>query len=569
MKYRFTVLLVLLGSFLASQGQGGYQIQYDSYNNNVKSTRGALVIRVQDNVVFLSQEAAPIQVMLDYNRKEQVTMLKFGDSLYKSIESFSSLPQPRQEASTENILGFPTKKAVFSAFSNTIETWYTTASASGPSSASASGLASLPAAAPAAYIPDTRALVLKQVINGNRMLLATKIEKLKNPVSRPYPYTLARTITAAEMEALKIRSRYEVLPVFQDERINFENLESPKSRAELKPGVTYRFSSGSVILKKVNISKWKGKDVSVYARLTSRSDGDAYDRTGLIFMIPESPGRLSLLDGMLSGADTMPSFTDKRGHVYKGMVATGNFLPAVEWMRFFTPFGVGHFNNKRVIAGYDWENKAYYKQDITDLFPSDADEVWVGAYIGNYDRGGHIVNLELDIYPGQDSGARNYIQPVFNTLNILEMSGQTYSRLFATDTLRVTFTLPASLKDPYLVFTTTGHGGWGGGDEFVPRLNKVLVNGQSFFEVVPWRTDCASYRNYNPASGNFGNGLSSSDLSRSNWCPGTITYPYRIPLHRLPPGEHEIQVVIPQGPDEGNSFSYWQVSGVVTGQWKP
>ena len=83
---------------------------------------------------------------------------------------------------------------------------------------------------------------------------------------------------------------------------------------------------------------------------------------------------------------------------------------------------------------------------------------------------------------------------------------------------------------------------------------------------VPWRTDCATYRLSNPASGNFSNGLSSSDLSRSNWCPATITPPKFIPLDHLNPGNHTIQVVIDQGEDEGSSFNHWSVTGVLTGQ---
>lgn len=59
---------------------------------------------------------------------------------------------------------------------------------------------------------------------------------------------------------------------------------------------------------------------------------------------------------------------------------------------------------------------------------------------------------------------------------------------------------------------------------------------------VPWRDDCGTYRNWNPCSGNFSNGLSSSDLSRSNWCPGTVTNPEYIYLGDLEAGEHSITV---------------------------
>ena len=57
-----------------------------------------------------------------------------------------------------------------------------------------------------------------------------------------------------------------------------------------------------------------------------------------------------------------------------------------------------------------------------------------------------------------------------------------------------------------------------------------------------------------------------SDLSRSNWCPATVTPPYFIPL-QLNPGEHTIQVVIDQGDDEGSSFNHWGVTGILTGEF--
>lgn len=75
--------------------------------------------------------------------------------------------------------------------------------------------------------------------------------------------------------------------------------------------------------------------------------------------------------------------------------------------------------------------------------------------------------------------------------------------------------------------------------------------------------DCATFRDQNPVSGNFWNGVSSSDYSRSGWCPGTATNPVYFDLNDLKPGTHTLRVAIPQGKDEGGSFSHWMVSGVV------
>jgi hypothetical protein len=225
---------------------------------------------------------------------------------------------------------------------------------------------------------------------------------------------------------------------------------------------------------------------------------------------------------------------------------------------------VGYFNKKRIIAGYDWSDSVVYKQDVTSLIPSDEKEMMIGVYIGNYDKGGHKVSLELDFYPEAEMPeTKKIIQPLFNTVNIMEAEGQNYGKLFQTDSLKVDFEIADSLDNLQLLFTTTGHGGWENGDEFNPKLNQLFIDGKEEFHITPWRTDCGTYRLLNPASGNFPDGLSSSDLSRSNWCPGILTPPYFIPLKKLTKGKHTIQVVINQGKNEGQSFSHWCVSGVL------
>lgn len=78
--------------------------------------------------------------------------------------------------------------------------------------------------------------------------------------------------------------------------------------------------------------------------------------------------------------------------------------------------------------------------------------------------------------------------------------------------------------------------------------------------------DCAWFRRFNPASGNFWNGVASSDLSRSGWCPGFAVEPVFIPFPDLAPGRHRIQVSIPMGAPEGDSFSAWNISGVLIGE---
>ena len=263
----------------------------------------------------------------------------------------------------------------------------------------------------------------------------------------------------------------------------------------------------------------------------------------------------------------MPVYENGNGKKYYGVVATPDFSPALELMRFFTPFGIGQYNYLK-LKDKDWHNDVFYRQDITAFSQQlDGKDVYIGVFIGNYDKGGHIIDLNITIHDGGEaSRIPTKVIPLFNTLNIMEMAGQDYGTMFDSDNgLIVNFELTDTVRNTSLRYITTGHGGWGNGDEFVPKVNTIEVDGKEVWKTIPWKEDCGSYRLYNPASGNFGDGLSSSDFSRSNWCPGTVTNPFLIPLGDILPGKHTLKVKIPQGTPEGSSFSSWNVSGVLTG----
>jgi len=210
-----------------------------------------------------------------------------------------------------------------------------------------------------------------------------------------------------------------------------------------------------------------------------------------------------------------------------------------------------------------------YRQDISELTAAiNNKEVYIGTFIGNYDKGGHKVSVNLTIHPEENGASKaSNVVSIFNTTNVMEMAGQEYGTMFNSDKgLVVNFKLDKNLRNVRLRDISTGHGGWENGDEFVPKKNTILLNEKEVFHFTPWREDCGSYRLYNPTSGNFPNGLSSSDYSRSNWCPGMVTNPVYIDLGNLKAGNHTIQVKIPQGTNEGSSFSAWNVSGVLIGE---
>ena len=495
--------------------------------------------------ITLKKANFPIeQTYVDFQFKTTSQLAEFKNK--SAILSVDSLALGKQKFTitdqTKKILGYTCKKATTSINSNSIELWFTT-------DLNLKG-------APTALGQDL-GLVLEMVRNGNTKTTASKIEILKNtPALLDLPNPLPKKVDQLTYKDLLWKSRFTTIPVFEKEIINF--MDNPKSNDSI-----LKFASGTIILKKVKFPKIN-KGSNIFIDVTEQSNGDAYDRTGSVFLIPTDQS-ISFLDGLQKGAKSLPVYENGNGEKYQGVVRTENYAPLLELMRFFTPFGVKHFNNLE-LKNKVWQDSVYYRQDISELTVAlDEKEVWIGMNIGNYDNGGHKVSLNITIHPGYAAKSEDkWLLPLFNTNNVMEMAGQQYATMFNTEKgLELTFEVPASDKNYRLRYITTGHGGWGNGDEFVPKRNTILVDGKEIFAFVPWRTDCGSYRLSNPASGNFNDGLSSSDLSRSNWCPGTVTPPVYIELGKLSAGKHSMQIKIPQGAPEGTSFSSWNVSGVL------
>lgn len=497
------------------------------------------------------------QQYLDYPEKASLQVLTLDDGgVYTLKKPFSVYAEATLLPDTATILGYPCKKAQLIVRSNTIEVWYTNALAVKGS--------------PSISIAPDLGLILKMVRNGNSETFAREISF--KPVSDKdlnWPANTGEIVDEPAYQARIIESRYKTINIFDNEQLSFGNTITNPDGEQLNK--TYHYSGGTVVLKKVTLPKAK-RGQNLFIELTQRSNGDAYDRTGSVFIVPTDKQR-SFLEGLQAGVKTLPNFTASNGKVYQGVVATDNFLPPLELMRSFTPFGVGHYNKQSQIKGYNWADSVVYKQDISELLPRLEGDVWIGVFIGNYDKGGHKMSLSFKYYPGFDGDrpgmeSKTWISPIFNTTNVMEMAGQEYGTMFEKDSLTVTVDIPEGLSNLKLRYITTGHGGWGGGDEFNPKLNEIFVDGKRVYHFIPWRTDCAVYRMSNPSSGNFGSGLSSSDLSRSNWCPGTLTLPVDIPLDDLKPGKHTFNVAIPQGKPEGGSFSAWNVSGTLIGDRK-
>ncbi len=479
------------------------------------------------------------KTFINYADMKEYRWAKLPDGKTIFAENPFSFGTALKEIKKEKYLGLECTVMRTSINSNTIDIWYTT---------------EIPfrgTPQPGVGVPD--GLVLRVVRNGDQVQEAVAVTPLKQ-AGNVFPESLGEKMDAANYQYTINQSGVITVPVFDQARINFDGAKIPES---LTGGEIYNVGGGTIILKKVKLPE-KVSDRNVFVEVVQYSDGDAYDRTGSIFMIPTDK-KQSFIDA-IRDLKSVPGFRSGNTE-YHGLVSTPEYDVPLELMRFFTGFGVRAYNRNKV-PGQQWVDSVLYKTEVTNVADRLVNEAWIGAYIGNWDSKGHRVSLKLKYYPGGND--RTYkTMPLFNTVNYLEQAGQPYPIFMLNDSLKVKFTLKEPVKNAILYYTTTGHGGWGNGDEFNQKPNTIYLDGKKVITFIPWRDDCGTYRNWNPCSGNFSNGLSSSDLSRSNWCPATVTNPEYIYLGDLAAGEHTMEVKIPQGAPEGGSNSYWCISGTL------
>lgn len=549
----FLILFITVPIFLYAQT--GYVI-YKNIENG-KPSKWSTVVIYKNGLAQLNPESkANEKNYVDYTGKQTIQIVKQKDGNYLGIKKpFDNTIAIQYETTDANILGYPVKKATYVINSNKIEVFY-------------NENIKIKATPSFRHLPQL-GTVLKVITNGNRVMEAVELKegKYKNDIVL-LPQNIQYVQSDAKFMKAVIESRYTTLNIFNNDTIHFTD-KYPKVFPSQKNQL-YHYSNGNILLKKIQIPELKDDD-AVYITVTQKSNGDAYDRTGVVFAIPVNEGEALIKAFQKNDLKILPAYKANNGKEYRAMIDNDKFNVPYELMRFFTPFGVGAYNDRSKIEGYNWPDSASYTQDITDLKKAlSGKEMYVMMSINNYDGGGHVASLDLKIFPDSENknavaGNSNFHKMLFNTTNIAESMGQGLGDMFDKDSLKVNFILSKPLNNAFLRYISTGWGGWGNGDEFLPKINDIFLNEKKIFSFVPWRSDCVNYRNLNPVSGNFSNGLSSSDLSRSNWCPGTTTNPIYIPLGNLQPGSYTLKVAIPIGEPEGSSYSGWNVSGLLLG----
>ncbi|MDY5240022.1 PNGase F N-terminal domain-containing protein [Bacteroides helcogenes] len=349
-----------------------------------------------------------------------------------------------------------------------------------------------------------------------------------------------------------------------------------------------RLVNGRIILKKIHIPVYK-RNVRVTATVTVESNGDRWDKTGSCFVLPRESA-VNLLN-IAQGEKRFPAIDSTKLENLKGIIAGDDYLPTLEIMRFMTPFGVGFYSKpdnelsstRKPVYIDHWEDNVSWTQDVTDRYSALEGDVYVGVYIDSWTAEGYLVSLELKVKESdipEDKLRQTHVLPLVNTV---PYQGQNIPDIFARKAVEVPFHLPASARNVRLKYITTGHGGHSGGDEFTQQRNLVKVDGETVLDFIPWRTDCASFRRFNPGSGvwlekrmasfigkegyemkEIEEPVASSDFSRSNWCPGTDVWPEEVNLSNLVSGSHILSISVPDAqPADGDKMNHWLISAYL------
>ncbi len=377
------------------------------------------------------------------------------------------------------------------------------------------------------------------------------------------------------------------IPVFQNTPVLFNPADYPDGLVE-KEGLIY-LGNGRIVLKKVRVPQFKNY-TEVEIAVTLVSNGDPWDKSGSCFVIPKS-SKITMMD-IAADKASYPQQDTLKYEQLTGIVNGEDYIPTVELMRFMTPFGVGHFSNnedsvskkRRPVYVDGWAENVVWKQEISDLLPLLEDETYIGVYIDTWTKEGYRVDVQLSFTESSlrgDKKPRLHVEPLINTHYYV---GQRHPDIFSRRDVEVPFTVPEKAKNIRLKYITSGHGGHSGGDEFRPQRNILKIDGSEVLNFLPWRTDCASFRRFNPTSGvwlqkrtmahisdegkraekEIEEPLASSDLSRSNWCPGSDVSPVEVKLPDLATGHHTLTISIPESTSiSENKLNHWIVSAYL------
>lgn len=363
--------------------------------------------------------------------------------------------------------------------------------------------------------------------------------------------------------------------VFKNQPVNYEG--APGADQEV-----VRLQKGRLVYKKLEVPNFpEGTDVKV--RLSLRSDGDRWDKTGSCFVVAD-PDLISILD-VAEGNKKFP-LSSGIDEAFLGVRKTNDYAPVIELMRFITPFGVGHYSkeensHRKPVYIPKWEKEVVWEADISELLTLVTKHFYIGVWIDSWTKEGY--NIDLSLHYSNRPDQLVHVKSLLNTISYV--NGQALPEFFADGILEQGFSFDKAVRNVQLHYITSGHGGHSGGDEFSKRTNRLTIDERVVLDFIPWRDDCASFRRFNPSSGvwlkkdsasyidfeakkyrvkEIEERIASSDLSRSNWCPGSIVEPVIVNLGDMKAGDHKMTLEIDASPAEKNKYNHWLVSAYLT-----
>jgi len=354
MRFLFSIILIFSIFWIENSTAQTYKITYQrSYNGNVIENQDNTIVFANSDFTYITSEQ--IQKRAKDFPFEETFVDRKKENTYRQIASVDALQSfafldtmsLKKQSFTfydeqKTILGYTCKKARTIINSNTIDIWFTEA---------------LKVKGSPMVLGQNLGLVLEINRNGNSITQATKIENIntKKKLLQIKDFSKIKTIDNLTYRDLLWKSRFTTLAVFEDEIINFSD-ESKSNDSIL------RFANGTIILKKIKFPEIP-QGSQIFAELKTQSNGDAYDRTGSVFVIP-TDSKTSFLDALEKGIKEIPLYTNGNSKEYRGVIKTDDYTPIIELMSFFTPFGIKHFNYIE-LKNKKWQDSVSYRQDIS------------------------------------------------------------------------------------------------------------------------------------------------------------------------------------------------------------
>ena len=184
----------------------------------------------------------------------------------------------------------------------------------------------------------------------------------------------------------------------------------------------YRLDAGRIRLKPIALPR-RDRQCAITVDVSLRSAGDPWDKSGTLFAFADAAGR-DYLQRMQYGGDADTTH-------FAGTLSNleGTREPALELLRFITPFGVGHFSHTERAQAYKpesvgaWADSVHWAADLSHMqsWLTDADTLWVGVYIDTWTAEGYTVSASITMDESDlpcDAALTQTTRPLLNTTKL-------------------------------------------------------------------------------------------------------------------------------------------------------